>query len=84
MGLAKTGLLASLIIVVSAGCTDADRARMGQGGPKLISLYSGGKLVKQWHSRNRVLSESASDGWYFVDNGGKLVIVSGAVTIEEE
>jgi hypothetical protein len=73
------------LIAVLSGCNDAARARMSRGGPKVISLYSGGKMVKQWHSRNRVVSEDNSDGWYWVGNDGKLVMISGgAVTVEED
>ncbi|MEW6381500.1 MAG: hypothetical protein AB1611_18125 [bacterium] len=52
------------------------------GRPGIVKLYSGGRLVEQWESTGKVISEENSDGWLFVDKKtGKLIRVSGTVVI---
>ena len=48
-----------------------------------ISMYSGGKLVREWKSVGKVSNEGNSDGYYFMDQAtNQLVVVSGDVAIE--
>lgn len=81
----KKFALAALFLV-AAGCSDAERARVGAIGQKhTITVYSGGKAVKVYHSTGKVYSEEKSDGWYFMNaENNKLVRVSGNVIVEAE
>lgn len=48
-----------------------------------VTVWSGGQAVKVYEIRNGYISsEQGSDGWFFTYNG-KLVRVSGTVTVEE-
>lgn len=59
--------------------TNADLKR----GDYQVTLYSGGKQVRQWHLTNSyVSSEDGSDGWYFFDQG-KMVRLTGDVVVEQ-
>lgn len=72
-----------LLMVVLAGCTDAARSNLKAYGDKhSITLYSGGKVVGQWISTGKVISESQSDGWCFEDEAThKLFRISGTVVV---
>ena len=53
-------------------------------GNYLVTLWSGGKAVKTYSVVNGfVNSEKETDGWFFFVDG-KLVRLSGTVTIEEQ
>ena len=55
------------------------------GSDHKISVYSGGNLVKEFHSVGKVLTEEHSDGWYFLNRDtNKLTRVSGTVIVEQE
>ena len=68
-------LIPSLFLI---GC-DAEIGKMqslGKGAK--ITCYSGGKVIYSGSSTGKVLSEQASDGYYFKDSkDGKLKEVSG-------
>lgn len=72
-----------LTILLIAGCTQAEmKDAITIGRPGIVKLYSGGRLVEQWESTGKVISEENSDGWLFVDKKtGKLIRVSGTVVI---
>lgn len=74
-----------LIVAVTflAGCTDAHWSQLGAYGSKHhVELWSGGKMVKEWTSTGKVLTEDSSDGYYFRDHDtGRLVRVTGDLVI---
>jgi hypothetical protein len=79
-------LIASLSLLVLAGCTDGDRAQLEAYGSKFkVTLYSAsGTVIQSWTSSGKVHAEQNSDGWYFMRNdNGKLERVSGTVTIDQ-
>ena len=78
-------LVASLLIVACVGCKDATRAQWNSLGTQhKISLYSGGKLIRQWISTGNVSNQKQSDGWYFEDAKTHLLVeVAGQVVIEQ-
>ncbi len=48
-----------------------------------ITMYSGGDTVYHKHLKSGIINNyENSDGYYFYDNGGKLVELSGDVVIE--
>jgi hypothetical protein len=73
-------------ILLTTGCTNAERAKWGSlGGKHKITLYSGGIAVRVWHSTGYIKNEEHSDGYYFEDDlTHKLVTISGEVAIEQE
>ena len=77
-------LLVGLAICL-VGCR-ADIAQLtAYGSDHKISVYSGGVLVKEYHSVGKVFTEEGSDGWYFMDkSSNKLVRVAGTVVVEQE
>lgn len=75
------------LLVAVAGCgidADADMALSeAEGKPHRVTLYSGGRVVREWTTDRKVRSQNQSDGWYFRDSKtGALVRVSGNVVIE--
>ena len=68
------------------GCTDASVSQFtAYGSTFKVTLWSGGQAVKTWTSTGKVIAEENSDGWYFTDKAtGKLVRISGDVTVEQE
>ena len=83
----KILLLVFLLAVLSnTGCYSAQRARIfATASPHKIEVFSGGQVVRTYHSAGRVLTEEHSDGWYFEDSTtGKLVHVAGTVVITQE
>jgi hypothetical protein len=72
--------------LAASGCTDAEMAQRGALGSQFkVTVWSGGQPVKVYTSTGKVLSEEKSDGWFFKDKTtGKLVRVSGTITVEEE
>ena len=79
--LMSVAIVASLM---SIGCTDAKRASFASyGAEHTVTMYNGGKMVRQWTSTGKVTSMSDSDGWQFMDKETrKLVRVGGDVIIE--
>lgn len=75
-----------VLLVLLAGCKDATRAQIyAQGKGHIVTLYSGGKAVRTWHSTGSPKNEEHSDGWYFEDRDTKkLVEVTGTVVFEVE
>jgi hypothetical protein len=73
-----------MVAFLVTSCTDATRANLGSFGQKhRITMYNGGKLVREWISTGKVTSISNSDGWQFMDlKTRKLVRVGGDVIIE--
>jgi len=76
-------VLLAILVAVSVGCTDAEWSQLSAYGAKHhVELWSGGKMVKEWTSSGKVLSESHSDGYYFKDDDtNKLVRVTGDLVI---
>ena len=53
-------------------------------GNYVVTVWSGDKAVRTYEIKNGfVNSEKESDGWFFIHNG-KLVRVSGTVTVEQQ
>lgn len=80
-----TILLAALLLAV--GCTDAEYSSWASLGDEAkIELYSGGQLVRTWHSTGKVIQEGeGSDGHSFQEKGtGNFVRVTGDVVITVE
>lgn len=78
-------LIAVVALLAVAGCTDAERASWSAYGNTFrVTLYSGGQPVRTWISSGKVLSETSSDGWLFMDSETKrLVRVSGDSVVEQ-
>lgn len=72
-----------LILVLLAGCTDAELASFGSyGSPGDVTCYSGGRVVYQGRSTGKIVTMHQSDGWQFKDAAnGRLVRVSGDCVI---
>ena len=68
-----------LFVSLLFGCTDAEwdkNTSLGSG--REIVCYSGGTIIYQGMSSGMILSEEASDGYFFRDSKtGKFVEVSG-------
>jgi len=79
-------ILMTLSLVIFSGCMRAEMARISAiGSDHKILVYSGGNLVKEFHSVGKVLTEQDSDGWYFLNKEtNKLTRVSGTVIVEQE
>jgi hypothetical protein len=77
-----------VLCLALAGCSAAERSRMGFGHAMhnyTVTLYSGDKAVRTWHSKGEVLSEEKSDGYYFIDRTtDRRVEASGTIVIEQE
>ena len=53
-------------------------------GDYIVTVWSGDKAVRTYEVKNGfVNTEPQSDGWFFMHNG-KLIRVSGTVTIEQQ
>ena len=74
-------LLITAALFVS--CTSAQRSKItGYGGNFKVEMYSGGQKVRELTSSGKVLSEEASDGYYFTESEtGKLIEVAGDLVI---
>lgn len=72
-------LIALVVMIFVAGCTEASREKMfSLGGSRHIICYSGGVKIYEGHSSGKISSEETSDGYYFKDKEtGKLIEVSG-------
>lgn len=83
----KKLLLALTLIAVTTGCSKIENSiqkfqNATTGGIYKVTLYSGGKVVREWNVKGFVSSEEGSDGYYF-DIDGKLVQVTGDLVIEQ-
>lgn len=85
--LLATMLIASTSLMGCGGSWDNSMTKWGADLKKTdmkITQWSGGKAIKEWNIRNGYVStEENSDGWFFKNDAGKLVRISGTVTIEE-
>jgi hypothetical protein len=77
----KNCLLLLLLVLPFAGCTDADKARLGGYGKKhKVEVLSGGQVVRVYTSTDKV--QVKSGGYYFIDSAtSKLVLVNSPVII---
>jgi len=76
-----------LIVPIVFSCQSIDNriqklVKSATGSCFKISLFSGGKAVKTYYT-NYVSSEEQTDGWFFKDNRGKFIRLSGNISIEE-
>jgi hypothetical protein len=84
------GLMAALFLAVvmgSTSCTDAEKAKWGGLGDefKVEMINCDGTVARTWVSSGKVLSESSSDGYYFMDKEtGKLIEVTGRLVITKQ
>ena len=72
------------IMILTAGCTDAQLANvnaLGDGGD--VKCYSGGTLIYAGRSTGKIAKVKNSTGWQFKDSHtGKFVRVSGDCLVE--
>ncbi len=87
MNIVKT-LTLGVVLIALTGCSAIEN-KIGKfvdgatSSDYRITQWSGGVLVKTWEIKSSfVNSEQETDGYFFYYNG-KLVRVSGTVTIEE-
>ena len=68
----------ALILIAFFGCTDASVSKFAQlGSGQMVQCYSGGKLILETTTTGKVINETNSDGYSFVDaRSGKLTEVS--------
>ena len=80
----KTFLIAIVLMMSMAACTDAQRANLGSlGEAGDVKCYSGGKLIYEGRSTGKIGTVTNSDGWEFKDaKSGKFVRVTGDCLIE--
>lgn len=85
----KIFIIGIIGIILFSGCGSFGNqvTKFGKGasrGDYVVTLYSGGQVVRTWEVQNGfVNTESGSDGWFFNYNG-KLVRVAGTVSVEEK
>ena len=74
----------TILVLVSSGCSDAERAAFSALGKKhRVTLYSGGKQIGQWTTSGKIENEQHSNGYYFNDDATqKLIMVDGDIIIE--
>ena len=75
------------IVMGSTSCTDAEKAKWGGLGDefKVEMINCDGTVARTWISSGKVLSESSSDGYYFMDKQtGKLIEVTGRLVITKQ
>lgn len=79
-------VVAFVVCFSIVSCTDAQWSQVTSLGDSFrVDLYSGGKLVRTWHSTGKVGTETQSDGYFFRDKEtDKLVRVSGDLVVTEE
>ena len=75
------------LTLTGCGAFKNNLSRMGEAlstGNYVVTVWSGDKAVRTYEIKDGfVNSEKESDGWFFMHNG-KLVRVSGTVTIEQQ
>ena len=75
-----------MVVVISFsifGCTDAERQKYNSfGSEHSVKCWSGSTIIFEGTASGKVISEEASDGYYFEDKAtGKLTEVSGNCVI---
>ena len=86
----RSSTMAALFIAIvmgSTSCTDAEKAKWGGLGDefKVEMINCDGTVARTWISSGKVLSESSSDGYYFMDKQtGKLIEVTGRLVITKQ
>ena len=82
------GILCFAIMTIFDGCSASQRAKMPLSSYQYnykVTLYSGGKLISEWHTIGKVHSEGESDGYYFLDKQtNRLIEIAGDIIIEQE
>lgn len=76
--------VALLVLAASLwGCTDASMSQIvSLGDAAHIECFSGGVKFYSGDSTGKIMSEEASDGWYFRERGtNDLVRVSGSCIV---
>ena len=80
-------LVASTLLLTACGGFQNNIGRMGNAlstGNYTVTVWSGEKAVKVYQVTNGfVNTETDSDGWFFFVDG-KLIRVSGTVTVEQQ
>jgi len=80
-------LIIATATLTGCGAFKNNLSRMGEAlstGNYVVTVWSGDKAVRTYEIKDGfVNSEKESDGWFFMHNG-KLVRVSGTVTIEQQ
>ena len=82
-------LLATIALIPLTGCSGFKNninkmSNSLSSGDYKVTVWSGGQAVREYFVKNSfVNTEQNSDGWFFFVNG-KLVRVSGTVTIEQQ
>jgi len=75
-------LVLSMVMVACLGCDARISQFQAIGAKHHIELWSGGKMVREWTSTGKVLTETNSDGYYFCDvETQRLVRVTGDLVI---
>ncbi len=64
------------------GCSEVVDSDLGPG-THLVQLYSGGSMIRQWHSADVPTKKSwEGNDWYFTDAASdRLVRISGTIVI---
>ena len=88
MKIIKIGVSVLFLTLALTSCgkltNDVSKTVAGWGsGTYLVTVWSGGKAVREYRVEGFVNTETGSDGWFFIHNG-KLVRVAGTVTIERQ
>lgn len=73
-------LLTFALTGCARGCQSLERKTMGNHRIR-VCLYSGGKLITNFEFTGVINSSEHSDGYYFYNNDGRLVEISGDVII---
>lgn len=68
-------------VALLTGCASVHK-NLSYGSKHKVTQYSGGKVVNEWISNGKVLSEKGSDGYYFKTVSGKYIEASGTLVIE--
>lgn len=73
------------LALLMAGCYQARFERATTWTNYKVEMYSGSKLIRTWHTKGKVLSDSDDMTSYFVDReSGKIVELAGDYVITEE
>jgi len=70
-------------VILVGGCTNVDDVDSAKNGTHLVQLYSGGKMVRQWHATDVPTRKNwSSDSWHFTNSEtDRLVRVTGSIVI---
>lgn len=78
--------LAILALVALTACSDAkQKAFSALGQPRRVTFYpANGDSIRTWVTTGKIVQESNSDGFYFVDDKtGLLVELYGPAVVEQ-